>query len=76
MKNAIFAIPVACLLSACAAAGDPSQPPRVWNDNDYVTGSNLPRRDRSKPTDAQTMSRQQIEELQLPRPAPMPAGGR
>ena len=75
MKKAIFVV-MGCLLAACASTDSSNQPPRVWNDNDYVTGSNLPRRDRTKPSEAQTMSKQQIDELQLPRPAPMPAGGR
>jgi hypothetical protein len=76
MKNVIFTVPIVCLLAACAGTDGPNQPrPRVWNDSDYVTGSNLPRRDKSMPADAQTISKQQIEEWQLPKPGPMPSGG-
>lgn len=65
-----LAILLLCL-AACAPI-DPNQASRVKGDDDYVTGSNLPRRDRSE---VQVMSKEQMEDLQRARPGPMPPGG-
>ena len=57
------------LLGACAEAGD--RPARSMSD-DYQTGTNLPRR---KP-EATSITREQIDDMQRARPAPMGAGPR
>jgi hypothetical protein len=63
---------LALSLAACAPI-DPNQPSRVKGDDDYVTGSNLPRR--AGPSDASVMTKEQMEDLMRSRPGPMPAGG-
>jgi len=48
--------------------------PQIRDDNEYVTGSNLPRRKTSLPTEASTVSEQAAEELRRIRPGPIPMG--
>jgi len=76
MKKLAFAVSVGSLLGACAGAEDPNRVARPWNDSDYVTGSNLPRRDRSMPSDVETVSKPTLEQWQLPKPGnkSMPGG--
>ena len=62
MKKTIAALIVLLTLGACA--DDPNRPSRMRSDDDYMTGSNLPRRS----TDAATMPREQVEDLQRVRP--------
>ena len=72
MKTILVALCAASLLVSCA---DPAAPPaRVYDDGDYVTGSNLPRRSRMPP-EAQTVSREVVEDWQRSRTAPKPIGG-
>jgi len=71
MRNAMLAALVLTSLTACTT--DPGYAPQIKDDNDYVTGSNLPRRSRS--SDVSVMSKEQVEDLMRSRPGPMPAGG-
>ena len=71
MRNAILAFALLCGLAACAEPGPPAS---RYDEHDYVTGSNLPRRGSTMPPDAQTVSQQQVEEWQRARPVP-PRGG-
>lgn len=66
---------LAMVLLVCATACapiDPNQPGRVKGDDDYVTGSNLPRR--SIPPEVGVMSTEQTQELMRARPGPKGAG--
>jgi hypothetical protein len=69
MKKTIAALIVLFALGACA--DDPNRPSRLKSDDDYMTGSNLPRRQ----TDATTIRREQIEDMQQVRPGVRPPGG-
>jgi hypothetical protein len=55
-------------LGACAEVGE--RPARPMSD-DYQTGTNLPRRN----SEATSLTREQIDEMQRSRPAPMGPGG-
>jgi len=68
MKKTIAALIVLFALGACA--DDPNRPNRMRSDDEYMTGSNLPRR----PTDATIIRGEQIEEMQRVRPGMKPAG--
>jgi len=61
-------------LVACAGADNEDGKPRLRDDNEYVTGSNLPRRKTSMPSEASTLSDQAVEEMQRTRPGPIPMG--
>jgi len=61
-------------LVACASADDKDGKPRLRDDNEYVTGSNLPRRKTSMPGETSTLSDQAVEEMQRIRPGPAPMG--
>jgi hypothetical protein len=67
----IFGVLLAvCLLGACAVTQvDPSQMPE---EKSYVTGSNIPKKDRSG---VQTMSKEQAEAM-IRQSAPVTAGSR
>jgi hypothetical protein len=71
MKSVVLAITFVSILGACAEPGPPAS---RYDEHDYVTGSNLPRRGSSMPPEAQTVSKEQVEEWQRARPAPMPTG--
>ena len=60
MKNAVLAGFVLTSLAACTSA-DPGAPSQVRNDNEYTTGSNIPRRSHS--SNVQVMTKEQAEEL-------------
>ena len=62
MRTTIATVIVLLTLGACA--DDPNRPSRMRSDDDYMTGSNLPRRQ----TDATTLSRERVEDLQRVRP--------
>jgi len=70
MKRLVLSAIVVSSLAACAEAGQTSF---RHNEDDYVTGSNLPRHS-SMPPEAQTVSKETIDDLQRTRPGPMPAG--
>jgi hypothetical protein len=70
----ILSVVIFFSLAACASVDEHDSTPRVKDDNDYVTGSHLPRRKGSAPSEAQTLSTQQVEDLQRVRPGPMPTG--
>ena len=61
-------------LGACASADNKGAKPQIRDDNEYVTGSNLPRHKTSLPTEATTLSDQAAEELRRIRPGPAPPG--
>jgi len=61
-------------LGACASADNKGAKPQIRDDNEYVTGSNLPRRKTSLPTEASAVSEQAAEELRRVRPGPIPMG--
>ena len=67
MRNAFFAVVILCPLAACTSPD--SGAARVRSSDDYVTGSNLPRRS----SEVQVMSKEQAEDLQR-RPGPVPTG--
>jgi len=69
MKKTIAALIVLFALGACA--DDPNRPNRMRSDDEYMTGSNLPRRQ----TDATTIRREQVEDLQRARPGMKGSGG-
>ena len=71
MRNAILAFALLCVLGACAEPGPPAS---RYDEHDYVTGSNLPRRGSTMPPDVQTVSKEQVEEWQRARPGPKPSG--
>jgi hypothetical protein len=73
LKRAILGVIVLCSLAACASV-DKDWKPLVRDDSEYVTGSNLPRRKTSLPSEATTLSDQAVEEMQRIRPA-LPAPG-
>jgi hypothetical protein len=57
------------LLAACAEPGPTS---RRHSEDDYVTGSNLPRR--GSTPEAETVSRDRVEDWQRSRTGQVPAG--
>ena len=72
MYKVLLALSAVLALAACA---DPSAPPtRVYDDDDYVTGSNLPRRGSTMPPEAQTVSREAVEDWQRMRAPGKPMG--
>jgi hypothetical protein len=71
MRNAILAIALLCVLGACAEPGPPAS---RYDEHDYVTGSNLPRRGSTMPPDTQTVRKETLEDWQRARPGPMPTG--
>jgi hypothetical protein len=58
------------LLAACAEPGPASH---RYDENDYVTGSNLPRRG-SPPPEVRTVSKEAVDDWQRTRPGQMPTG--
>ena len=70
MKNLIL---TAIAISSLAACADPGTTTTRYNENEYVTGSNLPRRG-SMPPEARTVSKETIEDWQRTRPGQMPTG--
>ncbi|HEX9434165.1 MAG TPA: hypothetical protein VF936_15430 [Burkholderiales bacterium] len=69
MRNAMLVVFIS--LTACTSV-EPGAP-QIKDDNDYVTGSNLPRRSRS--SDVRVLTKDQVDDLMRSRPGPMPAGG-
>jgi hypothetical protein len=57
----------AIVLSSLAACAEPGPSSNRHNEDDYVTGSNLPRRG-SMPPEARTVSKETIEDWQRARP--------
>ena len=75
MKKILVALSAISALGACADPSAPPAPPaRVYDDGNYITGSNLPRRGSTRPPEAQTVSREALEEWQRARTGPKPAG--
>jgi hypothetical protein len=70
MKTLLLA---AILVSSLAGCAEPGQTSNRHNDDDYVTGSNLPRRG-STPPEAQTVSKETIEDWQRGRAGPKGPG--
>ena len=70
MKKLALALVVGTLLAACADSG----PARRYDDNDYVTGSNLPRRG-SMPTEVQSVGKDTVDDWQRVRPGARGPGG-
>ena len=75
MKTLLIGLTIIASLVACASIDPPDTKARAWDDNDYVTGSNLPRRKTSFPGEANSMSREDAEEMMRSRPAPIMPGG-
>ncbi len=73
VKPAIVAV-ILCSLAACASVDNEDGKPQVKDDLEYVTGSNIPRRKTSMPSEASTLSDQAAEEMRRIRPGPIPAG--
>jgi hypothetical protein len=71
MKKLGLAVIFVCSLAACA----PSPGTGRYDDNDYVTGSNLPRRGGSLPTEAQGVSKDTLDDWQRVRPGTRGPGG-
>jgi hypothetical protein len=61
-------------LAGCASVDNKDWKPLVRDDSEYVTGSNLPKRKTSLPSEAATLSDQAAEELRRIRPGPVPPG--
>jgi len=74
MRKTILSVTILSSLVACASADNKDAKPQIRDDNEYVTGSNLPRRKTSLPTEASTVSEQAAEELRRIRPGPIPMG--
>jgi hypothetical protein len=74
LKSAIVAVIILSSLAACASVDNKDGKRQLRDDNEYVTGSNLPRRKTSLPSEASTMSDQAAEEMRRVRPGPIPMG--
>jgi len=74
VKKLILGLAVLSSLAACASVDDKDWKPLARDDSEYVTGSNLPRRKTSLPSEAATLSDQAAEELRRVRPGPVPPG--
>ena len=70
----VAAVIILSSLVACASVDNKDAKPQIRDDNEYVTGSNLPRRKTSLPSEASTMSDQAAEEMRRVRPGPIPMG--
>lgn len=70
MKKLALALLAGSLLAACADSG----PARRYDDNDYVTGSNLPRRG-SMPGEVQSVDKNTVDDWQRARPGARGPGG-
>jgi hypothetical protein len=65
MRNAVCAALLLTSLAACTGV-EPASTPK--GDNEYMTGSNIPRR--APPSDVQVMSKEQAEEVMRTRAGP------
>ncbi len=65
MRNAVCA---ACLLTSLAACTSVEPASTTKGDNEYMTGSNIPRR--SPPSDVQVVTKEQAEEVMRTRASP------
>jgi len=74
VKTILSGMIILSSLVACAGADNEDGKPRLRDDNEYVTGSNLPRHKTSMPSEASTLSDQAVEEMQRIRPGPIPMG--
>ena len=79
MKKTILGMTIVFSLGACASVDDKNLKPQVRDqvrdDSEYVTGSHLPRRKNAPPSEVNTLSSQQVEDLQRNRTGPKPMGG-
>jgi hypothetical protein len=62
VKHTIVAV-ILCSLAACASVDHKEGKPQVRDDLEYVTGSNIPRRNTSMPGEARTVSDRTAEEM-------------
>jgi hypothetical protein len=74
MKNAILCVIILPPLVACASVDNKDAKPQLRNDNEYVTGSNIPKRKTSMPSEVRTISGEELQRSGLPAPQPMPSG--
>ena len=70
----VAAVIIVSSLAACGSVNNKDGKPQLRDDKEYVTGSNLPRRNTSMPREASTMSDQAAEEMRRVRPGPIPMG--
>ena len=71
VKPAIVAV-ILCSLAACASVDNKDGKPQVMDDLEYVTGSNIPRRKTSMPSEVRTISAEDLQRTGLSAPQPMP----
>ncbi len=74
VKTILSGMIILSSLVACASVDNKDGKPQFRDDKQYVTGSNLPRRTTSMPSEASTLSDQAVEEMQRIRPGPIPMG--
>jgi outer membrane receptor for ferrienterochelin and colicin len=74
MKPAIVMVVICCSLAACASIDNTAAKPQLRDDNEYVTGSNIPRRNTSMPSEVRTISAEELQRSELKAPQPMPGG--
>jgi hypothetical protein len=74
LKPAIVATIILSSLVACASVDNKDAKPQLRDDNEYVTGSNIPKRKTSMPSEVRTISGEELQRSGLPAPQPMPSG--
>jgi len=72
LKPAIVAGIICCSLAACASMNNKDAKPQLRDDNEYVTGSNIPKRNTSMPNEVRTISGEELQRSGLPAPQPIP----
>ena len=75
MKKALLGLTFLSSLAACASVDNMDTTRRVLDEDDFVTGSNLPRRKSSLPSEAGSMSKDAAEDMMRTRPMLPPSGG-
>ena len=61
-------------LSTCASIDSKDAKPQLRDDNEYVTGSNIPKRKTSMPSEVRTISGEDVQIMTLPAPQPLHPG--
>jgi hypothetical protein len=74
LKPAIVTVIICCSLAACASIDNTDAKPQLKDDNEYVTGSNIPRRKTSMPSEVRTISAEELQRTGLSAPQPLHGG--
>ena len=74
VKTILSGMIILSSLAACASIDNKDAKPQLRDDNEFVTGSNIPKRNTSMPSEVRTISGEELQRSGLPAPQPMPSG--